>query len=155
MDNRNIINEFYSAFQSKDADTMVSFYHDEVTFNDPAFGILEGSRAKAMWKMLCANAQDLTIEYKEVTADQDSGSAHWDAYYTFRQTGRKVHNIIDAKFEFIDGKIIRHTDSFDLRKWAGQAMGWKGSLLGSTSFFRQKIQKQTNKLLDKYMESHL
>ena len=77
-------------------------------------------------------------------------SANWEAIYNFSKTGRKVHNKIKAEFEFKDGKIIKHTDTFDLHKWAKQAMGFKGFLLGGTSFFKKKLNAQTNKLLSSF-----
>ncbi|MFT4771922.1 MAG: hypothetical protein ACI9D1_001957, partial [Cryomorphaceae bacterium] len=85
-----------------------------------------------------------------VKASDQAGSAHWEAKYTFSKTGRKVHNSIDATFEFSDGKIIKHTDDFDLKKWAKQAMGLKGALLGGTGFFKKKLQEQTNGMLAKF-----
>ena len=151
MDNKALIQKFYTAFQNMDAATMTACYHDDVEFSDPAFGALQGARAKAMWKMLCGRSKDLKVEFSEVEADENSGKAHWEAWYTFSQTGNKVHNIIDAKFEFKDGKIIKHTDVFNLRRWAGQAMGFKGKVLGGTGFFKKKLHQQTNKLLDKFM----
>ncbi|MCK8523265.1 nuclear transport factor 2 family protein [Aquimarina sp. D1M17] len=148
-----VIEKFYTAFSKLDADTMISCYHDDIVFEDPGFGKLEGERAKAMWQMLCANARDFTLEYSDVKANDTSGSAHWEAKYTFSQTGRKVHNRIDAEFEFKDGKIIKHTDHFNLHRWASQAIGWKGKLLGGTGFFKKKLIQQTNRLLDKYMSA--
>lgn len=148
-----VIDKFYTAFSKLDADTMISCYHDDIVFEDPGFGKLEGERAKAMWQMLCANARDFTLEYNDVKANDTSGSAHWEAKYTFSQTGRKVHNRIDAEFEFKDGKIIKHTDHFNLHRWASQAIGWKGKLLGGTGFFKKKLIQQTNRLLDKYMSA--
>ena len=41
------------------------------------------------------------------------GSAHWEADYTFSATKRKVHNVVDARFELRDGLIVKHTDVFD------------------------------------------
>lgn len=151
---KEIITKFYEAFANLDSDTMVSCYHDDVEFTDPAFGSLKADRAKGMWKMLCKNAKDLTIIYSNVETSELTGKAHWDASYTFSKTGRKVLNKIDAEFEFKDGKIIKHTDSFNLHKWAKQAMGFQGLLLGGTSFFRNKLNQQTNRLLDKFMESN-
>ncbi|MCK5702831.1 MAG: nuclear transport factor 2 family protein, partial [Cyclobacteriaceae bacterium] len=72
---------------------------------------------------------------------------HWEAYYSFSKTGRKVHNIINAEFEFKDGKIIKHIDNFDLYKWSKQALGIQGLILGWTGFFKKKLHKQTNKML--------
>ena len=150
---KQVINKFYEAFSKLDSETMVSLYHYDVVFTDPAFGILKGERAKAMWMMLCKNAQDLKIEFSNIEADENKGSAFWKATYTFKQTGRSVINSIQANFEFKEGKIITHTDTFDLHKWARQAMGFKGLLLGGTPFFKKKLQIQTNKLLDKFMNS--
>ncbi len=151
---KQLITKFYEAFTKQDSETMVSCYHDDVVFTDPAFGELKGKRAGAMWKMLCQNAQDLNIQFSNIEATEADGKAHWDATYTFSQTGRKVINSIDAKFEFKDGKIISHTDHFNLHKWAKQALGIKGLLLGGTSFFKKKLHQQTNRLLDKFVKNN-
>ena len=153
MNNKELIEKFYKAFQQKNAEEMISCYSNEIEFEDPAFGKLNGSRAKAMWKMLCNNATDLKIEFSGIEVKENSGSAKWQAWYTFGKTGRKVHNIISAEFEFKNEKIIKHTDTFNLRKWAGQALGLKGYLLGWTYFFKKNIKIQTNYLLDKYLKS--
>ena len=84
---------------------------------------------------------------------EQTGSAHWEARYLFSKTGRSVYNKIEAQFEFKDGKIIKHTDDFDLHKWASQAMGWKGKILGGTGFFNKKLQQQTHHMLHKFMTS--
>lgn len=144
------IENFYTAFQNLDAEKMTSFYHDNIEFEDAAFGKLDGDRAKNMWRMLCQNAKDLKVEFSDITINGNNATAHWEAYYTFSKTGRKVHNIIDASFEFKDGKISKHTDTFNLHKWAKQAMGFKGLLLGGTAFFKKKLNQQTNVLLDKF-----
>lgn len=153
MNNKDLINKFYTAFSKQDSDSMNACYHEEVVFIDPAFGELKGTRAKAMWSMLCKNAKDLTIEFSNVQADDNAGSANWKATYTFSATGRKVINEVSAKFEFKDGKISKHTDHFNLHKWASQAMGFKGWLLGSSAFFRNKLHDRTNKSLDKFISS--
>lgn len=77
--------------------------------------------------------------------------AHWEAWYTFSATGKKVHNVIDASFEFRDGKIIRHTDHFDFHRWAGQALGLPGKLLGGMAFMQNKIRAMGAKGLDEYL----
>jgi ketosteroid isomerase-like protein len=149
---KDLINQFYSAFANLDAEGMTSCYHKEVVFEDPAFGILKGERAGNMWRMLCQSqkGKDFVVTFSEVEVSEGKGSARWESKYTFSKTGRKVHNKIYAQFEFSEGKIIKHTDKFDLKKWAKQAMGFKGALLGGTAFFKNKLQQQTNGMLAKF-----
>jgi hypothetical protein len=151
---KSLIETFYSAFQKKDAETMISCYHDNIIFQDPVFGELNGENARAMWRMLCQNAIDLRIEFSGIRASLKKGSAHWEAWYRFSKTGRKVHNIVEAEFEFKDFKIIKHADTFNLHKWASQAMGWKGKLLGGTAFFKNKMHQKTNKMLVDFIEKN-
>jgi limonene-1,2-epoxide hydrolase len=132
---KQIIDEFYTAFQNLDAEKMVSFYHSQVEFEDPAFGKLKGERAKNMWRMLCKSSKDLEINFSSIQANDENGSASWEAHYNFSKTGRKVHNIISAEFKFKDGKIIEHRDNFSLYRWSLQAFGLKGLILGWTPFF--------------------
>ena len=152
---KEIVDKFYQAFANKDADKMIECYHEDLVFEDPAFGQLNSSEAKAMWQMLCENLKDRPWDlfYKFKNGDQSTASAHWEAKYLFSQTGRKVHNKITAKFQFKDGKIIKHHDDFNLHRWASQAMGFKGWLLGGTGFFKRKLNHQCKYLLKKYMKS--
>jgi ketosteroid isomerase-like protein len=145
-----LIETFYAAFGRRDAAGMVACYHPEIWFSDPAFGDLKGPRAGAMWKMLCERATSLVIEASDISADDAKGRAHWEAKYEFSATGRQVHNKIDASFEFRDGKIVRHADTFDLWRWAGMALGPKGKLLGWLPPVKSAIKKQALKGLAQY-----
>ncbi|BAO77174.1 nuclear transport factor 2 family protein [Winogradskyella sp. PG-2] len=149
-----LIHKFYNAFENLDADTMCACYHDDIHFEDPAFGVLKGEKAKAMWQMLCASqkGKNFKVISSNINTNDTNGSPHWEAFYMFSKTGRKVHNKIDAKFEFKDGLIIKHIDRFNLHKWSSQAMGIKGFLFGGMGFFKKKLQKQTNYLLSKFIE---
>jgi uncharacterized protein len=82
-----------------------------------------------MWRMLTARATDLRVELAAHDADGDTGEAHWIATYTFR-TGRRVVNDIHARFRFRDGMIAEHDDSFSFSRWARQALGPAGIVLG-------------------------
>jgi len=61
-----------------------------------------------------------------------------------------VHNVIDAKLEFKDGKIVRHTDTFDLWRWAGMALGMKGKLMGWLPPVQQAIRDKAMRGLDEF-----
>lgn len=147
--NEALVTRFYEAFQKQDGETMAACYHPDVHFSDPVFTDLRGDRARDMWRMLCGRAKDLRVEFRDVNADEGLGSAHWEAWYTF-STGRKVHNVIDASFVFSDGLIVRHADTFDLKAWAGQALGPMGRVFGGMSFMQKKIRAGAISGLDAY-----
>ncbi len=153
MDNTTLITTFYQAFAKADAEGMVNCYHQNIQFEDPAFGKLQGDDARNMWRMLIASSKgNISIAFDNVQANDSTGSATWVAEYVFSQTNRKVINRISATFEFQDGKIIRHTDVFDMWKWSRQALGWKGLLLGWSPFMKKQIQARTRGLLAKFRE---
>ena len=138
--NKQLIEQFYTAFQRRDHSGMIACYHPEVHFSDPAFGDLHGKQAMAMWHMLCERGKDMQLTFRDVLATQDSGKAHWEASYTF-STGRKVHNRITASFTFADGLILRHQDQFDLWRWTRMALGPTGVLMGWTPMVQKKVRE--------------
>jgi len=102
--------------------------------------------------MLCERGKDLRVEARDIAADGEQGRAHWEAWYTFTQTGRPVHNVIDAAFEFDgEGRIVRHQDTFDLWRWSRMALGVKGAALGWTRALKKAIRAQARKGLDAWM----
>lgn len=140
--NEQIIEEFYSGFAAANSDTMNSCYHPEVVFQDPVFGVLQSQDVRDMWEMLIAKSGgNIAIKFSNVVSVGNTGTTNWTADYVFSSTNRKVHNVVQAQFEFKDGLIYRHVDSFDLYAWSKQAMGLKGTLLGWTAFFKRKIQQ--------------
>ena len=151
MSGVDLLTRFYTAFQQKDAERMVACYTPDVRFSDPVFPDLVGERAKGMWRMLVGRGKDLRLEFRDITADERGGSAHWEAWYTFTASGRKVHNVIDATFTFRDGLIATHTDRFDLYRWTRHALGAKGALLGWSPFVQGAIRRQASTALDRYL----
>lgn len=154
--NEQLLHNFYTAFQNLNAAGMKACYHPDIHFSDPAFPTLKGAQAGAMWSMLIENLKKgkngWKLEFSKITANDIEGSAHWEAHYTLSSTGNQVHNIIEARFQFQDGKIIRHIDSFDFYRWARMGFGMRGTLLGWTPFFKKKVQATVKGLLIKYME---
>jgi hypothetical protein len=151
--NQTLLNNFYTAFAQHDGQTMAACYHVDASFCDPAFGTLRGRGIGAMWQILIARSSGkLEISFSEVSADDTKGTANWTAKYVFSKTGRNVINHVKAQFEFKDGLIYRHTDDFDFHKWAKQALGWKGWLLGGTAFLKTKVRQQALRSLDHYLK---
>jgi ketosteroid isomerase-like protein len=149
--NAQLLTHFYSAFQRRDGDAMAACYHPDAEFSDEVFIGLRHGGVTSMWRMLCERGKDLTLEFRDIQADDRSGRAHWEAHYTFSTTGRKVHNIIDAEFEFRDGKILRHRDRFDFHRWSRQALGPMGLALGWTPFLKNKVRATARASLEKFM----
>lgn len=148
--NLKLIETFYTAFQKLDSETMTQCYHSEIVFSDPVFPELKGNEACTMWKMLCSQAKDFSLTFENIEVNDQSGKAHWEAFYNFSSTGRKVHNKIDAEFQFRDGKIIRHTDTFNFWKWSSMALGPVGTLLGWSPLIKNKVRNTAARNLEKF-----
>ena len=148
------IETFYRAFAHRDHVGMAQCYAPDVSFSDPVFPALEGDEVRAMWHMLCDQGSDLSIEFSDVQSDGASGTAHWEAKYTFSPTGRPVHNRIDATFRFSDGLIVEHVDRFDLWAWSRQALGPIGVFTGWSGMAKEKIREAGATQLDRFLEKH-
>ena len=140
-ENAQLLERFYAAFAKRDAATMGACYAPDAMFEDPVF-TLKGAAIGQMWHMLCTNAREFSVEFRDIAADDRSGRAHWEAHYLFSATGRKVHNIIDAEFQFREGLIVMHRDRFDFWRWSRQALGVPGLLLGWSPVLRNKVRAQ-------------
>jgi len=153
-ENQQLIEKFYTAFVNHDGQKMADCYHHDSQFSDPVFGSLDRISTTDMWNMLLERSKgSLRIEFYTIETIGDKGSTTWAATYNFSKTNRKVVNIIQASFEFKDGLIYRHTDTFDLWKWSRQALGWKGLLLGWTKLMQKKIQSQAKVSLENYKKN--
>lgn len=148
--NETLVREFYAAFGRRDAEAMARCYHPDVFFSDPVFPRLHGEEAGDMWRMLLARASDLEVTLDSASADDAGGQARWTARYTFSRTGRKVVNVVSAMFAFRDGRIVRHHDSFSFWRWASQALGPVGALLGWSPPIRWKVRKQAARGLEQF-----
>lgn len=155
MNGKEVIEKFYTAFSDKDADAMNALYSEEVTFYDPVFEMMKGKNVRCMWKMLIARGRDLQISFDNI---QDLGEGYytcdWVAKYTFTPTGRTVVNNIRANMKIENGVITEHSDGFSLHKWAKQALGFKGWLLGWNTTFRRKVQAKAHGQLERFMVSN-
>jgi ketosteroid isomerase-like protein len=128
--NADLITELYSAMNRHDGEAMAGLYDPDGRFHDPAFGELSGAEAQDMWRMLTGRAEDLEVELVEHSAEGEVGTARWIARYTFTRTGRPVVNDVRARFRFAGGRIAEHDDSFSFWRWARQALGPAGLVLG-------------------------
>lgn len=152
--NAQLLTDFYTAFQTRDYARMNACYADEAHFEDPVF-TLRGPQIHAMWHMLCEAGEDLRLTFSGVEADETEGRAHWEPVYAFGTAGRTVHNVIEARFRFRDGRIAHHRDAFDLWRWTRQALGLPGVLLGWTPLLQNKVRQTARRRLDRFIARHL
>ena len=142
--NAELIEHFYASFARRDAAAMIACYAPGATFRDPIFDVA-GADVGAMWSMFCERGRDLALDWRDVRADDAGGAAHWEPRYTFSVTGRPVHNVIDSRFTFRDGRIAAHADTFDLWRWSRMALGTKAVLLGWTPFVQKAIRAEARR----------
>src|SRR5512132_924188 len=151
--NDELIQRFYAAFDRRDGKEMAACYAPDPQFSDPVFRDLRGEEPGAMWRMLTGGSNDLRVELLEHEADEEAGSAHWLAHYTFTQTGRYVDNDVRAAFRFRDGLIAEHRDDFGFHRWARQALGPAGLLLGWTPLLQGSVRRRARGRLDEFLAS--
>lgn len=147
--NEALIRRFYEAFNAHDAGLMGACYAEHARFRDPVFPQLNGVEVRDMWAMLC-ESKDLKVEVSDIVANDRTGSAKWEAWYTFPPTKEKVHNIILAEFHFEDGRIVDHQDSFSFARWSKQALGPMGWLVGRVApgWLQKQVQTRAQRSLD-------
>ncbi len=149
-ENRVVLERYYAAFAARDGGTMARCYHPNARFSDPVFD-LAGNEIGAMWRMLCSRGKDLRVEATNLVVDDESGSADWQAWYSFSATGRPVHNRVHSRLKFADSQIIEQVDTFSFVAWSRQALGPVGLLLGWTPLLRNKVRSNARSALDQFI----
>lgn len=158
MQPRQTIDSLYAAFARLDAQAMAACYADAAVFEDEVFVLRGKQEVVGMWTMLCTSvkaqgADGWKLEWSDVHAGAQGGTAHWEAWYRFSATGRRVHNRIDAQFRFdAQGRITEHRDHFPFWRWSRQALGAPGLLLGWTPLLRRKVRAQAARNLRRHLE---
>ena len=151
---KELIGQFYNAFQKLDYAGMNRCYSEDIAFFDPMFGLLRGDEARYMWEMLCTNAKDFSLTYDNIVElDDEYCTCDWVATYTFSKTGRKVVNKVKANMLIRNGEIVEHSDAFSLHKWSRQALGITGELFGWNSFFQRKLKNQAKRSLIRFIQA--
>jgi ketosteroid isomerase-like protein len=148
--NRALIRTLYDSLDRHDGEGMAACYAPTAQFRDPAFGELSGAEAGDMWRMLTGRAEDLSVELADHDANDETGTAHWIAHYTFTDTGRPVVNDVRARFRFAAGLIVEHVDEFSFFAWSRQALGPLGLALGWTPLLPILVRRRTRGRLDAF-----
>lgn len=148
-----VITRFYTSFSQLNSGGMNDCYAEEIVFFDPVFEMLQGNEVRSMWEMLCRNAKDFSLSFSNITDLGDNYyTCDWVAEYTFSANGKKVINNVRANMKIENGFIIEHSDAYSLHKWAAQALGFSGRLLGWNSLYQRQIKNKAKGRLLEYME---
>ena len=148
--NTKVIAKLYSGLQVKDHRAMAECYHENATFRDIAYSLEGKNQIHAMWHLICET--DLTAAFTVKSANDLTGDADLIDDYTFKDTGRRIHNEIKSHFQFQDGLIIAHHDDCNAVIWGQQAFGyWKGLVVGLIPFLREQKAKS---LLAEFIKKH-
>lgn len=138
-----LLTRLFRCLNAHDPIGMAECYGEEAAFQDIAFILLNKREIHAMWDMICSDNKkriksDIEATVKELSANDSTGRAVVIDDYTFRDTGRKVHNQIVSTFSFQDGKIIKQIDECDSVSWGRQAFGGiQGYVAGHVEFIRR------------------
>jgi hypothetical protein len=155
------IQRLYQAFERRDGEAMQALYAPQATFDDPVFSLHGAHEIGGMWRMLCRSARkrsrdEWSLRAGDFRVDGRRGSAHWEATYLYGTADYRVHNIVEAAFEFNDdGLILSHVDHFDFAAWARQALGLPGRLLGWSPWLQRYARRQAADKLARFLASHL
>ena len=145
-----VAEQFYEAFMVQDHYTMGLLYAENATFSDPVFPLLNARGARMMWAMLLTRAEDLGIQVNILEDSPARARVEWTAHYTFGATGRRVVNRIQTEMAISNGRIVRQIDRFSLWRWARQALGVQGLLLGWTPMVQNRIRTQAARSLAEF-----
>ncbi len=140
---RKALAKFYDALARRDAATMSGMYAADASFEDPVFR-LRGAEIGRMWTSLLGRARNFLVSYSVTQAGADVGDVQWTARYLFGGR-RPVVNVIHSELRFVDGLIVEQRDRFDFRRWAAQALGAPGKLLGRFDWFRRSVARKARK----------
>lgn len=143
QDNEELLTRLFRCLNAHDPNGRADCYAEDATFTDIAFTLRNKREIHAMWDMICSDNKeriksDIAVTVTELSAGDTKGRAVVIDDYTFRDTGRKVHDRIVSTFSFRDGKIIKQTDECDSVDWAHQAFGGiQGYVAGHVEFIRR------------------
>lgn len=162
--NEQTLHRFFGALAFGDYITMQECLHPQVEFKDIGFD-LRGKKVQAMWHMLCAREGGIRLMYRDVLANDRTGTAYWECDYEFRReptsSARHVHNKIHSEFHFEDGFIRVQYDTCDFETWADQALGIIspimevfGTLTGHQDMLERKVRESAQHRIEEFINTH-
>lgn len=154
MTNKEVVEDFFRGFDDLDAERMISCLADDIVYNDPIYGILNGEDVRSLWKMRCKDLSGLSleiIEFKEL--DHEYATCKWRSSFFSKSAARQVDMVVTSFMKLRNGKIAEHSDAYKLSDWLAKAYGVTGVFLGWTGWMKKREQKKFHGLLEKFIEN--
>ncbi len=113
-----LVQKSFEAWSAHDADKVVSFYTDDVVYEDVTFGMVARGSAdlRKMVSGFFASVPDMKLEGVSCSADRKGGSVEWIFSGTdtgLYKTGKKFSVRGASRFEMRGGKFSSNKDFYD------------------------------------------
>lgn len=131
---------FFDAFAVGDWHAMGRLYAPQARFSDPLFPQLDAEQVRALWQMLLTQAQGFRLSYRIDAESDHAARVLWVAHYLYGR--RPVVNRVVSEMQLGAGCILVQNDHFNLWRWARQALGLTGWLLGGTPLLRRRLRRE-------------
>jgi ketosteroid isomerase-like protein len=116
--NREVAEQYFRAFASKDLTSLEKLYRPDATFHDDMFDLSKRESVLTMWR----KTPSITNFKSEIlSVNGDEVRAKWSCDYVM--FGHPVHNEIDSTLKIAaDGLIQSQNEHWDRSKWMSQAL---------------------------------
>lgn len=152
--NEKLIQCYLQALQQQDLPTMQMCYHKSITYEDDLFRELKKGDVPAMWEMRFAENPVWEVEFKDIQASNDWGRVHWTLTYGHTKNGKPKRRHIVARFTFYEGKILYHSDAFNLYNWVKENQGAWWRFLIWFSPLQYFLRAGAHRKLQRFKETH-
>lgn len=146
-----VVDRFFEALRRADVSVIDNCYHPQISYSDPLFEDLRGTRVALRWRMLLTQATSFSLEHSLVFADERKAQVQWTANYLLN--GRSVRIPMLSTLAIWDDLIVRQVDEYDLWKYCRQTHGLTGTLLGGLQFFQKIIKRRARNELERFATS--
>jgi len=138
------VKEFYEALSRNDYEALIRLYHPDATYTDELFSF-KGKEIHALWYAATRPAMKLEVECLAIEEVNDRVQTKWKMGYTLDVINSRIELEEIGIFVFEGEKIMEHSDEYNFREWCTQAFGIIGTLLGWSSWLRNRVRKQARK----------
>lgn len=151
--NEELLHIFFRSLKSKNFIQLADCYAKNATFTNPVYISLNKTLTVAMFNMYIRNAENLRLDFKNITADHHSGSAEWLITYTTAKKNKVVIKYLKSHFTFKNEKIVKQVDDFNFYNYIRQIKGATGFMFGWARLYKTSVQNSAMKELIRFKDN--